>query len=278
MERIAEFFSLHDFSWVDIVDILIVAFLIYQLLLLIKGTRAARMALGIVFLILAFYLSERLRLETMNWLLRNFLTYLVIAIIVIFQAEIRRALATFGRTPFLRLFYSKEGTASPIDEVVQASASMAAKRRGALIALERETGLKNYIETGIPVDARLSYDMLLSIFSPDSPLHDGGVIVQGDRIAAASCYFPLTSRASVSKKFGSRHRAAIGLTEETDAVVVVISEERGDISLVHRGKLKWKLQPDKLKDELNQLFGVSKGKQREEPSPVKGGKEEREEP
>ncbi|TKJ31552.1 TIGR00159 family protein [bacterium (candidate division B38) B3_B38] len=273
MERIVEFFSLQDFSWVGIVDILIVAFLIYQLLLLIKGTRAARMALGIVFLILAFYLSERLRLETVNWLLRNFLTYLVIAIIVLFQAEIRRALATFGRTPFLRLFYSEEGTASTIDEVVQASASMAAKRRGALIALEKEMGLKNYIETGIPVDARLTYDLLLSIFSPDSPLHDGGVIVRGDRIVAASCYFPLTSRASVSKKFGSRHRAAIGLSEETDAVIVVISEERGEISLVHKGKFKERLQPDKLKEELRQLFEARKEEQREEPSPLKKGKE-----
>lgn len=273
MERIVEFFSLQDFSWVGIVDILIVAFLIYQLLLLIKGTRAARMALGIVFLILAFYLSERLRLETVNWLLRNFLTYLVIAIIVLFQAEIRRALATFGRTPFLRLFYSEEGTASTIDEVVQASASMAAKRRGALIALEKEMGLKNYIETGIPVDARLTYDLLLSIFSPDSPLHDGGVIVRGDRIVAASCYFPLTSRASVSKKFGSRHRAAIGLSEETDAVIVVISEERGEISLVHKGKFKERLQPDKLKEELRQLFEARKEEQREEPSPLKKRKE-----
>jgi len=273
MERIVEFFSLQDFSWVGIVDILIVAFLIYQLLLLIKGTRAARMALGIVFLILAFYLSERLRLETVNWLLRNFLTYLVIAIIVLFQAEIRRALATFGRTPFLRLFYSEEGTASTIDEVVQASASMAAKRRGALIALEKEMGLKNYIETGIPVDARLTYDLLLSIFSPDSPLHDGGVIVRGDRIVAASCYFPLTSRASVSKKFGSRHRAAIGLSEETDAVIVVISEERGEISLVHKGKFKERLQADKLKEELRQLFEARKEEQRKEPSPLKKGKE-----
>ena len=273
MERIAEFFSLQDFSWVDFIDILIVAFLIYQLLLLIKGTRAGRMALGIVFLILAFYLSERLRLETVNWLLRNFLTYLVIAIIVLFQAEIRRALATVGRNPFLKLFYSEEGTTSAIDEVVQASASMAAKRRGALIALEKEMGLKNYIETGIRVDARLSYDLLLSIFSPDSPLHDGGVIIQGDRIVAASCYFPLTSRASVSKKFGSRHRAAIGLSEETDAVIVVVSEERGEISLVHKREFKERLQPDKLKEELHQLFEVKKEEQEEEPSPLKKGKE-----
>lgn len=278
MERIAEFFSLQDFSWVDIIDILIVAFLIYQLFLLIKGTRAARMALGIVFIILAFYLSERLRLETLNWLLRNFLTYLVIAIIVIFQSEIRRALATFGRNPFLRLFYTEKETASTINEVVQAFASMAEKCRGAIIALEKEVGLKNYIETGISVDARLTYDLLLSIFSPDSPLHDGGVIVQGDRIAAASCYFPLTSRARISKKFGSRHRAAIGLSEETDAVVVVISEERGQISLAYKGKIKERLEPDELREELNKLFEVSKEKQREEPSPHKKGKEEREEP
>jgi len=278
VERIAEFFSLHDFSWVAIIDILIVAFLIYQLLLLIKGTRAARMALGIVFLILAFYLSERLRLETVNWLLRNFLTYIVIVIIVLFQAEIRRALATFGRTPFLRLFYSEQGSTSTVNEIVQVSSSIAAKHRGALIALEKEMGLKNYIETGIPVDACLSYDLLLSIFSPDSPLHDGGVIVQGDRIAAASCYFPLTSRASISKKFGGRHRAAIGLSEETDAVLVVISEERGEISLVHKGKIKEALEPNKLKEELNKLLEVRKEQEKKEPSLLKKRKEKRDKP
>jgi len=207
----------------DLVDILVVWILIYEVLKLIKGTRAVQMALGGGILVLLFYVSRWGRLETVNWLIRNMVPYIVFAAIVLFQSDIRRALAHLGRAPFFRLFAKPESAAESIEELAMAAGMLSSQRIGAIIAIERQIGLRNYIEGGIRLDAVLSYDLLQSIFLPSSPLHDGAVIVQENRVAAAACFLPLTVNPRFSKTLGSRHRAAIGLTEENDAVAIVVS-------------------------------------------------------
>ncbi len=185
------------------------------------------MALSGGFLIGLFFVSRWLQLETVNWVIRNLAAYVVFAIIVLFQADIRRALAHFGRAPFFRYFERAPSADETIEELVMAATTLAARRIGAIIVIERQIGLRNYIEGGIPLDATVTYDLLASIFQPGSPLHDGAVIVQGDRIAAAACFLPLSVNPQVSRELGTRHRAALGLTEENDAVAIVVSEETG---------------------------------------------------
>jgi diadenylate cyclase len=255
-EKIAQFFIANNFSWVDVIDILLVSFIIYQLFLLIRGTRAMQMALGIIFIILVYYLSEQVAFRTVHWLFRNFLTYLVIAIIVLFQSEIRRALASFGRNPFIRFFYPLKEFRDIVDVIVLAITTLSSKSIGSIIVMEKETGLKNYIEAGITIDAQVSYDLILSIFNPSSPLHDGAVILKENRIAAAACFLPLTLNPLLSHQLGSRHRAAIGITEETDAVAIVVSEETGSISYAYRGEIKRDLSPVKLTKEICRLFEI----------------------
>lgn len=242
-------------GWWDLLDIAIVSFLIYELLLLIRGTRAVQMALSGGFIVGLFFLSRYLHLETVNWLIRNVAGYLVFAVIVLFQADIRRALAHFGRAPFFRYFERLESADETIEELVVAASSLSARRTGAIIVVERQIGLRNYIEGGIPLDATVTYDLLASIFQPGSPLHDGAVIVQGDRIAAAACFLPLSVNPRLSKDLGTRHRAALGLTEENDALAIVISEETGTISLVLGGDLERGLSPERLGSRLRALFG-----------------------
>jgi diadenylate cyclase len=240
-------------AWWDVLDIAIVAVLIYELLLLIRGTRAVQMALSGAFLIGLFFVSRWLELETVNWVIRNLAGYVVFAIIVLFQADIRRALAHFGRAPLFRYFERARSTNETIEELVVAAANLAAKRIGAIIVLERQIGLRNYIEGGIPLDAHVTYDLLASIFQPGSPLHDGAAIIQGDRVAAAACFLPLSVNPRLSRELGTRHRAALGLTEENDAIVIVISEETGSISLVKDGELQRGVSPDALRTELKTL-------------------------
>src|SRR6476660_1976945 len=211
-------------GWWDIADILVVSVLIYEVLLLIRGTRAVQMALGGTVLVGLFYLSRWGHLETVNWLIRNLIGYVVFAGIVLFQSDIRRALAHLGRAPFFRYFARAESAEESIEELVVAATMLSSRRIGAIIALERQIGLRNYIEGGIPLDAVLTYDLLVSIFQPSAPLHDGAVIVQEDKVAAAACFLPLTVNPKLSKELGSRHRAAIGLTEENDAIAIVVSE------------------------------------------------------
>src|SRR5206468_1611842 len=224
-----ELLSFDKFTWITLVDVFIVSALIYQILLLIRGTRAVQMALGLGFLVLFFFLSRWLHLETMHWILTNNLPYFVFGIIVLFAAEIRRALANIGKNPLIRKF-SQDPLRESYDEIVLAATTLSSQRIGGLIVIERDIGLKNYIESGVAVDAALSYDLLVTIFSPGAPLHDGAVIVRKDRITAAACFLPLTVNPRLSKELGTRHRAAIGVTEESDAVVIVISEETGIIS------------------------------------------------
>jgi diadenylate cyclase len=258
-------------TWWDVVDVALVSVLIYELLLLIRGTGAVQMALSAGFLIGLFFVSRWFDLETVNWVIRNLATYVGFALIVLFQADIRRALSHFGRAPFFRYFERATSTDETIEDLVVAATTLAARRIGAIIAIERQIGLRNYIEGGIPLDATVTYDLLASIFQPGTPLHDGAVIVQGDRIAAAACFLPLSVDARVSRELGTRHRAALGLTEENDAVAIVVSEETGAISLALGGTLERGLTADRLRDRLRALLGSSRRAtehQPEAPSPV----------
>ncbi len=237
-------------TWWDAVDIIIVSLLVYEGLKLIRGTRAMQMATGTVFVLVLFYISQLFPLQTVAWLIRNVLVYVVFAAIVLFQSDIRRALSHLGSTPFFRYFARAERAAETIEEVITAAGLLAKGKVGALIVVEREIGLRNYVESGIPVDAEVSYDLLTTIFQPSTPLHDGAVIIQEDRIAAAACFLPLAVRPGLDRDLGTRHRAAIGLTEESDALAVVISEERGEISLAVRGAIHRRLTPDDLRQRL----------------------------
>jgi len=259
VESLAELLHRPTVSWSDLLDIALVSFLIYELLLLIRGTRAVQMALSGGFLIGLFFLSDWLQLETVNWVIRNLGAYVVVAIIVLFQSDIRRALAHFGRARFFRYFERATSTDETLEELVTAATTLSARKIGAIIVVERQIGLRNYIEGGIPLDATVTYDLMATIFQPGSPLHDGAAIVQGDRVAAAACFLPLSVNPRVSRELGTRHRAAIGLTEENDAVAIVVSEETGFISLAIAGDLERKLQADTLRIRLRALLGGRRG-------------------
>lgn len=273
VERIAGFFAGAEYGWRDALDVLIVAFIIYELLLFIRGTHAVQMALGALVLVLAYWLSSLLDLETVNWMLRTLLPYVVFGIIVVFQAEIRKVLAQLGKTPLLGAFQAQK-TDGVIDEVVLAITTLAAGKTGAIVVMEREMGLRSYIETGIALDAIVTYDLLISIFNPGTPLHDGAVVIQGNRAAAAACFLPLTVNPELSRTLGSRHRAAIGVTEDTDALTVVVSEETGTISLVAGGQIQRGLDGRSLKQALLDALDIeaSNAEERQaiaQPAPAK---------
>ena len=236
----------------DTVDILVVAWVVYWLLMRIKGTRAAQMALGLLILVLAWRLSSLLELATMSFLLDNFLSSGLLILIVIFQSDIRRALTRVGRGVFGT---TRTQEAHTIEEIVRACQALAQRRVGALVAIEREVHLDEFVEQGTPLDAELTRDLLISIFLPYSPLHDGAVVVRRDRIATAGCILPLAMRATLDGSLGTRHRAAVGITEETDALVVVVSEETGKISLVAGGEIREDLDGPHLRQALLELSG-----------------------
>jgi diadenylate cyclase len=254
MNQFVALFHRPPLSWWDVLDIAIVSVLIYEALKLIRGTRAMQMAIGSLFVAMLFYGSRLFPLQTVNWLIRNLLAYVVIAAIVLFQSDIRRALSQLGRAPFFRYLARAEQSAESIEEVITAAGLLAKARVGAIIVFEREIGLRNYVESGIPIDATLSYDLLTTIFQPSTPLHDGAVIIQETRIAAAACFLPLTVSPKLDRDLGTRHRAAIGLTEESDAVAIVISEERGEISLSLQGRIERRLTTDDLRARLQVLI------------------------
>ncbi|HUB01175.1 MAG TPA: diadenylate cyclase CdaA [Terriglobales bacterium] len=239
-------------SVVSVVDILLVAILIYQFLILVRGTRAAPMLIGVATLGLALYLARLGELHTLNWLLGTLLPYVVFALIVVFQPEIRQALTNLGgRISRMR---GSSSVADVYDDIVLAANLFSQNQTGALIVIEREIGLRTYIESGVALDAKLSYDLLATIFRPSAPLHDGAVIVQRDRIAAAACFLPLSMNPILSTQLGTRHRAGIGITEETDAVAVIISEETGSISLAVGGVIERDLTVERLRDRLSSLL------------------------
>jgi diadenylate cyclase len=256
MEWLSALLNRPSISWWDLLDIALVSVLVYELLLLIRGTRAVQMALGGGFLIGLYFVSRWFELETVNWVIRNLAAYVVFAIIVLFQADIRRALAHFGRGPFFRYFERVSSAEETVEELVVAAATLSARRIGAIMVIERQIGLRNYIEGGIPLDAMVTYDLMASIFHRGSPLHDGAAIIQGDRVAAAACFLPLSVNPRVSRELGTRHRAALGVTEESDAVAIVVSEETGAISLAIGEELERGLTPDELRVRLRTLLGL----------------------
>src|SRR3982750_779557 len=241
-------------GWGDGLALAVVSLLIYEFLKLIRGTRAVQMALGSFLIVALLYVSRLAPLQTLNWLIRNALVYVAFAAIVIFQSDIRRALAHFGQAPFFRYLTRQQAADETIEEVVVAATMLAQQRTGAIFAIEREIGLRNYIESGIPLDAMLTYDLLVTIFNPGSPLHDGAVILQEGRVAAAACFLPLTVNPRLSRDLGTRHRAAIGLTEESDAAAIVVSEESGLVSVALDGEIERALSPEDLRQRLRALI------------------------
>jgi diadenylate cyclase len=237
---------------IAVIDIMLVAIIIYELLALIKGTRAAYMLVGVAVLGLALYFSSVGELTTLNWLLSALLPYTVFALIVIFSAEIRQALARLGRRLLLKR--GSAGESDVYDDIVLAANLFSQNQTGALMVIEQEIGLRTYIESGVPLDARLSYDLLATIFRPSAPLHDGAVIIQKDRIAAAACFLPLSMNPVLSTQLGTRHRAGIGVTEETDAIAVIVSEETGAISLAVGGKIERDVTVEQLRERLGKLL------------------------
>ena len=243
---------LSNFRLRDAIDIGIIAVFIYRIIDLIRGTRAVQMLLGLVVVFIAFLSSKYFDLYALNWVLDNFLGSILLVIVVIFQDDIRRALTQVGTRPFFGLEPGLQG--QDLEEIIRASVLLAGKHIGALIVLQREVGLNAYLEFGTQLDARVTKELISSIFLPNSPIHDGALIINKGRITAAGCFLPLTANPHVSKTLGTRHRAAIGLTEETDAVVIVISEEEGAISMVREGRITRGVDAALLRSSLQRLM------------------------
>ena len=241
-----------NFHWNDLVDILLMAFAVYWLLLLIRGTRAAQMVLGLLILVLVWLLSRQLDLRVTGFILDGFAPVLALILVVIFQADIRRALTRVGRGLFTG---APRQEAQAVEEVVRASQSLAQRRVGALMVIEREVGLDEYLELGTRIDSELSRELLVALFLPYSPLHDGAVVVREGRIAAAGCILPLALQSNLPSTLGTRHRAALGITDETDSIAVAVSEETGRISLVCGDELRDDLDGPRLRQELLALTG-----------------------
>jgi len=254
--------ALAHYRWFqDTADIALVYYLFYRLLLIIKGTRAFQMLVGIGLIVVALIASQSFEFYTLDWVIHSFWSQIVIAVVILFQPEIRRALAQMGERRFFRSLSPVESSKF-IEEIVKASVSMANKRIGALIVLERETDLATIVEMGTNLDAKVSKEILTSIFLPYSPIHDGATIVRNGRIIAAGCFLPLTLSSNLSKTLGTRHRAAVGLTEETDAVVVVVSEETGEISVVKNGVIESNLDAPRLRKTVSDLFVRQNGQRK----------------
>ena len=247
--------SLPDLTITGIIDILIVAFLVYQGLMVVRGTRAGHILLGILMMVLLYAVAVWVGLEALRSLLSFIVPYLGLAIIVLFQSEIRRTLARLGRKSWLSAGFRAPES---IHEIVLATEQLADQKTGALIVLERDIGLRTFVESGVRLEARISRDLLLSVFQPGLPLHDGAVIVQKDRIAAAACFLPLTTNPALSSNLGTRHRAAIGITEETDCLAIVVSEETGNISVAAFGEISLGIAVSELIARINQHFGLQR--------------------
>ncbi|MFH0777329.1 MAG: diadenylate cyclase CdaA [Candidatus Eisenbacteria bacterium] len=252
--------------YLDLIDVGIVAFLFYKLFMLVKGTRAAQMFAGLVLLVIISLAAQWFQLRALNWIVNSLKTVWVIAFVIIFQPELRKGLALIGEN---RLFgrFIRSGDFSVFGEILKAVETMSEEHIGCLIAVEREIGLRNYVETGTPLSAKVTSELLVTLFTPRSPLHDGAVIVSGDEAAAAGCILPLSQDPSLPADLGTRHRAAIGLSEETDAVVIVVSEETGAISIASHGILRRKLDKGMLRSEISSIFT------RKAPSPKRGRRE-----
>ena len=254
IEGLASLLQQSRIGWWDLLDIAIVSVLIYELLKLLRRTHAVQILIGGGLIVLLYYAAQFTPLQTLNWLIGDMFGYAVFAVIVLFQGDIRRALARLGRAPFFRYVNRPAATDEIIEEVVEALRVLAERKTGAIVAIEREIGLRNYVESGIPLDAKVSYDLLVTVFQPGSPMHDGAVLIQQDRIAAAACFLPLSVDTPVARNLGTRHRAAIGLSEETDAIVLVVSEETGLVSMVVDAQMEPDLEPERLRYRIEALM------------------------
>ena len=254
----------HRFWFLDILDILLVAVLFYRLLILVKGTRSAQMYVGLLVIVLVGVIARELDLIAIRWIVESLKTVWLIAFVILFQPELRHVLALFGRTRYFRSFLRGDHY-GVLGEVIRAAETLAQRRHGALVVVERNTGLRNFVETGTRIDAKVSAELLVTLFSPGSPLHDGAVILREDTVIAASCILPLTTNPRVSAMFGTRHRAALGLSEETDAAIIIVSEQSGDISVAFRGRLMQKLNEGELRSELSRIFRI---RPQDEPAPT----------
>src|SRR6056297_2265759 len=244
---------LNQIRFLDLVDICIVAFIIYRIILLIKGTRAVQMLLGLA-VILAVYVASRVGdLHTLNWFLSNFLSSIILVIVVVFQNDIRRALLHVGRNPFLGGMSQREESQT-IEELVKACVALGSRKIGALVAIERETGINDLLESGTRIDARVASELIRAVFMPSSPIHDGALVLQEGRLTRAGCFLPLSQNSELTKDLGTRHRAAIGLTELADAVAVIVSEETGKISVAVNGRITRNLDAASLKKVLGRLL------------------------
>lgn len=257
---VAFFERFTDLTWVEvlvnILDILLVWYVLYKLITIIKGTKAVQLLKGVFVVVIAWFVTKELGLTTMYWIMEQVLTWGFLAVIIIFQPELRRALEQIGRGKlFSRSSLAEEEERDRLVEAATKSVGYMAKRRiGALISIERETGLSEYIETGIPMNSELTSELLINIFIPNTPLHDGAVIIQQNRIAAAGCYLPLSESPFISKELGTRHRAALGLSEVTDAITIVVSEETGAVSLTRNGDLHRNLPPEEFETLLRKMW------------------------
>lgn len=241
----------------DALDIAVVAFVVYQVLLMMRGTRAAQALLGLFIIMIAYVVSQTFALTTMNWVMTHVVNHIFLILVVLFQAEIRRALAQVGRGPF---FGGADGSrmGRVIEAVVRACDDMAERRVGALIVIARRTAIGTVVDNGVRLEAVVSEELLETIFQPGSPLHDGAVIIDGDRLVAAGCVLPLATEGELPKEFGTRHRAALGMSQESDALVIIVSEERGSISLARGGSILFRMKPEDLRSELQELLRVSR--------------------
>ncbi|SCZ02797.1 diadenylate cyclase CdaA [Alkaliphilus peptidifermentans] len=248
----------------DIADMAIVAFVFYKLYMLIRETRAEQLIKGILVLLIATQISDWLQLHVINWILRNTMTVGLIALLIVFQPELRRALEYIGRTKFLTksiVDIQDEEIRMTVDEIIEAAGSLSRQKIGALVVIERETGLNEVVETGTAINGKISRGLLINIFMPNTPLHDGAVVVRKTEIMAAGCLLPLTDNQNLSKELGTRHRAAIGITERSDSIVVIVSEETGAISMAEKGNLKRFLDIDSLKALLMDAFKSDENRQ-----------------
>lgn len=244
------------FRWQDILDILVVAFIIHQLISIIRGTRSVQMVLGLGILFVVYFVAKVFDLSALMWMMQTFLSSILLIVIIVFQQDIRRALTQVGKSPFQK---ATDVADKDLDEIIRSVFYLSKRRIGALIVIERETGLQDYIESGFDLDARLSKELLISIFMPVSPLHDGGVMINKGRIQSAGCILPLTQNPYINKKYGTRHRAAIGISEETDAVVLVVSEETQEVSVVRHGALTTVGDEMSLSNSLRAIFIPKEG-------------------
>lgn len=241
----------NSFRWQDIADILMVSYIVYRIIILIRGTRAVQMLVGALGIALLYFLSTAFDLLALQLLLRSLLSSILLIAVIIFQDDIRRALTEMGRTPFLT---SQRIADNDLTEIISAAVSLSRRKIGALIIIERETGLLEYIKTGFILDAKLVQELLVSIFLTKSPMHDGAVVIKDGKIHSAACLLPLSKNPDIDKRYGTRHRAAIGLSEETDAVIIAVSEETQEISVVHGGRISPMRDEEKLETVLKDIF------------------------